>query len=112
MSRRQTEKEAICAADDGSMPPLHLLQRSERHTKIAAYPWGALHATEDLGPGADFRQMKVPVPSPSQSLNLHSCHAADGYLLQWEVSQRFSETKTFPLLPLSLTTCKCPIHSP
>ena len=57
--RRQKEKEAICAADDGSMPPLHLLQRSERHTKIAAYPWGALHATEHLGPGANFRQMKV-----------------------------------------------------
>lgn len=58
-SRRQAEKEAIYAADDGSMPPLHLLQRSERATKIAAYPGGALHATEHLGPGADFRQMKV-----------------------------------------------------
>ena len=58
-SRRQAEREAICAADDGSMPPLHLLQRSERSTKIAAYPGGALHATERLGPGADFRQMKV-----------------------------------------------------
>ena len=60
------------------MPPLHLLQRSERHTKIAAYPWGALHATEDLGPGADFRQMKVPVTSSCQSLILLDFHTTDG----------------------------------
>ena len=46
-------------ADDGTAPPLHLLQRSERQTKVAAYPWGALHATEGLGPGASFRPMKV-----------------------------------------------------
>ena len=52
------------------MPPLHLLQRSERHTKIAAYPWGALHATENLGPGADFRQMKVSVTPSCLSSSL------------------------------------------
>jgi hypothetical protein len=49
-------------ADDGTAPPLHLLQRSERQTKSAAYPWGALHATEGLGPGASFRPMKVGSP--------------------------------------------------
>ena len=74
--RRLKEKEAICAADDGSAPPLHLLQRSERKTKVAAYPWGALHATEHLGPGSAFRQMKACVsPGASCSAALQPQHA-------------------------------------
>ena len=73
--RRQKEKDAICAADDGSAPPLHLLQRSERQTKVAAYPWGALHATEHLGPGSAFRQMKAGISSGPGSLALQHQHA-------------------------------------
>ena len=73
--RRQKEKEAICAADDGSAPPLHLLQRSERQTKVAAYPWGALHATEHLGPGSAFRQMKACSSSGPCSVALQLQHA-------------------------------------
>ena len=73
--RRQKEKEAMCAADDGTAPPLHLLQRSERQTKVAAYPWGALHATEHLGPGSAFRQMKAGISSGPCSVALQLQHA-------------------------------------
>ena len=62
-------------ADDGSAPPLHLLQRSERQTKVAAYPWGALHATEHLGPGSAFRQMKACIFSGPCSASLQHRHA-------------------------------------
>ena len=65
----------MCAADDGAAPPLHLLQRSERQTKVAAYPWGALHATEHLGPGSAFRQMKACTPSGPCSVALQHQHA-------------------------------------
>ena len=73
--RRQKEKEAICTADDGSAPPLHLLQRSERQTKVAAYPRGALHATEHLGPGSAFRQMKARTSSGALLICLAAWHA-------------------------------------
>ena len=73
--RRQKEKEAMCAADDGTAPPLHLLQRSERQTKVAAYPWGALHATEHLGPGSAFRQMKAGISPGPRCVGLQHQHA-------------------------------------
>jgi hypothetical protein len=48
-------------ADDGHAPPLYL-------RGPPGFPWGLLHDTEALGPGASFRHWKVlslgsPTPS-------------------------------------------------
>lgn len=79
-------------ADDGSAPPLHLLQRSERQTKMAAHPGGALHATEHLGPGSAFRQMKARTEMDLLCSHLHSgqrpssyCHFC-AYMLIWTIA--------------------------
>ena len=49
--RRAKEREAIHLADDGAAPPLYV--------RGPAYPWGALHATEELGPGAALLAWKA-----------------------------------------------------
>lgn len=49
--RRAKEREAIHLADDGAAPPLYV--------RGPAYPWGALHATEELGPGAALAAWKA-----------------------------------------------------
>ncbi|KAK9825158.1 hypothetical protein WJX81_006717 [Elliptochloris bilobata] len=49
--RRAKEREAIYLADDGAAPPLYV--------RGPAYPWGALHATEELGPGGALRAWKA-----------------------------------------------------
>ncbi|CAL8462796.1 g2329 [Coccomyxa elongata] len=50
--RRHKEREAIYWADDGNAPPLYV-------KGPAGFPWGALHATESLGPGASPRRWKA-----------------------------------------------------
>ena len=79
-------------ADDGTAPPLHLLQRSERQTKIAAYPWGALHATEGLGPGASFRPMKVSSLGTGGSGLRHGRQSPE---LQDSIKRGTSETRRY-----------------
>lgn len=44
-------------ADDGHAPPLYV-------RGPIGYPWGKLHGTESLGPGASFRRWKVPLQAP------------------------------------------------
>lgn len=55
LCRRHKEREAIFLADDGNAPPLYV-------KGPPGFPWGALHATESLGPGAALRRWKVLSP--------------------------------------------------
>jgi hypothetical protein len=57
--RRAKEREAVWLADDGAAPPLYM--------RGPSYPWGALHATGELGPGASLRRWKArPIPDARQ----------------------------------------------
>ena len=52
--RHHKEREAIFLADQGQAPPMYV--------RGGGYPWGPLHATEGLGPGAALQRWKVSHP--------------------------------------------------